>query len=1467
MIKFIENIGDFYPQHFFSDDFPKKVFDKVGYVTQKKDNEGKKTANHLTEINVLVSPLGQKYNRFKNDLLNLKREEDKIKRTHEFHTEVLKVLGYVDGTPEYSSPIIINDREIVPVRYNFTKDGKPFLFVMEMKAIVREGDVEPDSIYEQKWIRDEWKSVFPKSWDEYTLKPEVIKDALSELFLLPEDERPTHVILLAGAKIFLIQYERWKNDSFLLFDLEELFLETQISSYRDYLALFYALLSKSIFLNNSDNLLQSLDDDAHKSAYGVTQNLKKGVIYAVENLANEAIFYKKKNAKTQDEKDAIEKLMAEEKFAKELKDECLTMVYRLLFLFYAEAREDLEILPVKDSTYQRGYSLDMLRDLEMVALTTDSSRNGEFFSKSLWKLFDYLHTGVKTKHGFEMKPLDSPLFDNGDLKHLSGVQFRNIVLQQIIKRLSLSDGSKGHRPGRISYGNLGINQLGSVYESLLAFSGFFAADTLIEVKAADDPDGKEGTFLVPLTRRDEFKEDEILKDPENRQLDKQIKKGHFVYRLNGRDRKKSASYYTPEVLTQTTVKYTLKGIIDKLKSRQKKGEDCADELLSLKILEPAMGAAAFHNEVINQLANAYLEMKEEEEVRKGRVRIVPGNYKDELQKVKAFIAANNVYGVDLNPTAVELGKLSLWLNCMHRNMETPFFAHRLGTGNAVVGCWLKVYNEIDVIEEFPSEGTPKQKSTPFAKEWWKKEPSRIGWDKNGKLTRNPKQFYHFLLPDDSMMSSVSIDIIKEELSEKERKGITAWKKEFKKPLSQYECNKLEKICTVIDALLQEHYNQIKGIIKDTTSAYVIYGQTAPQMAIKGYDEKERLAEGRNARSAPYYKLRMVMDYWCSLWFWDARKYEDIPSRSNWYNEIENILGVDLSGLNDNATPKEILDNIRKHSSDTTTLFTSEDRPHVIEGLRDQHRFFHNELEFIEVFKDKGGFDVIVGNPPWVKVTFEEAELISEKFPESVLRNESAPEIAKRRTSFNSIKAQKDLYIQENVALETLATFLNAPQCYFLLKGQQTDLYRCIIVEANLLLTQNGYCGLIHPESIYDDPKGSILRKYLFKKLKFHFQFKNEKKLFDIHHENIYSLNIYSGKETKQNFESIHNLFHPSTIDLSFVHDGSGLPGGIKKINEKGKFVWNTDPHKNRIINFTEKELKLLARTFEDSDDWEGTKLVSIHSKEIISVLEKLSTFKNKVSHSESVITVGWDETNDIGKVIKATTTNPKYENYDVIYNGPHFFVGNPLYKTPREICEKNQDYDNIYLTEISEDFFPRVNYLPITLNESFLKAEKSFDEEESWFDYYKVGMSKMISLTGERSLQPAILAPMVSHVNGVVSIAFKDPDKLLEFSGLASSIVLDFFVKSIGAANLTDGKLKYFPLGVDQKFHFKIFVRSLLLNCLNNKYSDLWQNSFREHFISDQWTKEDSRFKSFETLSENWSWDTPLRNFLKEGRH
>ncbi|MDV3565273.1 hypothetical protein CMU63_18650, partial [Elizabethkingia anophelis] len=118
-----------------------------------------------------------------------------------------------------------------------------------------------------------------------------------------------------------------------------------------------------------------------------------------------------------------------------------------------------------------------------------------------------------------------------------------------------------------------------------------------------------------------------------------------------------------------------------------------------------------------------------------------------------------------------------------------------------------------------------------------------------------------------------------------------------------------------------------------------------------------------------------------------------------------------------------------------------------------------------------------------------------------------------------------------------------------------------------------------------------LRKEIYQRLKYHFQFKNELVLFaEVHHEVIYGIHIYSGKKNKVNFKSISNLFHSSTIDGSFVHNGLGQVGGFKVKNEStGKMVWNVYSHKHRIVTINEEVLKILARTFEDSDDWQGAK--------------------------------------------------------------------------------------------------------------------------------------------------------------------------------------------------------------------------------------------------------------------------------------
>jgi hypothetical protein len=1468
MIDFVENIGDYFSQHFFGEDFPQKVFDKSGY-----------TPEHIKEFTAKISPLSQKYYKFKNDYLNIQRTKDKIKRAHEFNTELLAALGYINGTQAYDQPVVMDDNKIIPVRFRYYKDDKPYLYVMEMKPMIQQGDVDPDGLYEQSYMKDEWEKVLPPSWDSYDIKPEVIKEALSELFLLPENERPVYLIMLAGPKIFLIHYEKWKFDSYLLFDLEALFTATGTGSHKNLLALFYALLAKKQFISDTESILAGLEEDAHKASYGVTATLKSAVIYAVEELANEAINYKRANTQTIEAKKEIITLLDNDNFAKELKDECLNFVYRLLFLFYAESREDLEILPIKDSTYQKGYSLEMLRDLEMVALTTESSRNGFFFSKSLWKLFDFLHEGSDKKNGFEMRALDSPLFNNDALKHLKGIEFRNVVLQEIVVRLSLSERTKSKGRGRISYSNLGVNQLGSVYESLLSYSGFFAREELIEVKSAGDKNGSKGTFLVPKARRDDFKETEILKDEENQEEDAVIPKGRFVYRLNGRDRKNSASYYTPEVLTQCTVKYTLKGILDRIREEQAivdgkvTGTNGADELLKLKILEPAMGAAAFHNEVINQLAVSYLELKEAEELSDGRPRITPGVYKDELQKVKAYIAANNVYGVDLNPTAIELGKLSLWLNCMHKNMETPFFAHRLGAGNAVVGAWLKVYSASDCNEEFPKLASGAVSTRPIAKEWWEKAPKRVTWNKDS-IKRKEDQIYHFLLPDANMVPSYGIKLLKNELTDAENDGYRKWRSEFKTPLTITEINRLKKISGVIDYLLLEHYTQQNKVIEDTASTYLVYGQQAPQISIKGYDEKEMLAESRKNRAAPYYKLKMVMDYWCSLWFWDVRNVRLLPTRTEWYNEVESILQIDSNELSLGDSSDEIKKQIRK-STFQTTLFDNSERLEIIEQLATQHRYFHTEIEFIEVFKERGGFDVIVGNPPWLKLQFEEKGIMSETFPELEIRKVSAPKVRKTQEVYLENPIQKAAYFSEYIATESAAAFMNGPQNYPLLKGQQTNLYKCVLENGFSLTAKQGYMGLIHPESVYDDPKGQSLRKEIYQRLKFHFQFKNELMLFsEIDHQNVYGIQVYSGYRGNTKFLSVSNLFHPSTITSSINHSGAGLAGGVKIKDEGlGKMVWNTLPHSSRVVLFTEQELRVLAQTFENTDQWQSAKLVSIHANEIVGILVKLGKLTNSVERFDTKISVCWDETNDLNAgYIKRETTYPNLNNYELIYSGPHFFVSNPLYKTPREVCALNSHYDILDHTQILEDTVPRTNYLPTGVDENYGSSISGFiigkDENrnpkyDNWFDYYKLGFRKMISTGGERTLIGAILPPKTAHIHGVISVTFKEEQLLLECCAITSSIVLDFFMKTIGSANLSDSRIKAFPLGLRDIHRELLLSRVLILNCVNKYYADLWNRNWNSKFTKDNWSATDSKLKPFNTLKSKWDINSPLRNWYE----
>lgn len=537
----------------------------------------------------------------------------------------------------------------------------------------------------------------------------------------------------------------------------------------------------------------------------------------------------------------------------------------------------------------------------------------------------------------------------------------------------------------------------------------------IEVHKANEP--QDGTFLVPYSRMADFDISEVLTDPQSG-APKILPKGTFVYRLNGRDRQKSASYYTPEILTRSTVKYTLKSIIDEVRDNKRK----ATELLELKILEPAMGAAAFQNEVINQLAEAYLLHQQRQLREEGRVnwRIQPDQYRNELQKVKAYIATHNVYGVDLNPTAIELGKLSLWLNVIHKDMETPFFANRICVGNAVIGAWLKVYGRKEVQGIWEGDGKKLKPN-----KWWERAPRKVKFFSN-RVNRSVNDVYHFLLPDANMLGVRGIKEQKKAHPQEDKRMATVLK-DWTAPISSYEFQILQRLSAKIDVLLKDYFTDQISIEKYTNNRREIWDGIdhsgtdsifKEEEQAETYARKQTLFDTRYGHDNAYRKLKLAMDYWCSLWFWEYEDAYSLPTRQEYWADIEALLDVaddklasrtqkvltDADIVSDKAAeyvrlPEDHAQIVAKTQEEMltathgkTNLFSNDDplRLKIASRLAERYRFFHPMLEFIEVFWLRDGFDVICGNPPWLKLEFDESAIISDKYPEVAIRKTTAP---------------------------------------------------------------------------------------------------------------------------------------------------------------------------------------------------------------------------------------------------------------------------------------------------------------------------------------------------------------------------------------------------------------------------------------------------------------------------------------------
>lgn len=754
--------------------------------------------------------------------------------------------------------------------------------------------------------------------------------------------------------------------------------------------------------------------------------------------------------------------------------------------------------------------------------------------------------------------------------------------------------------------------------------------------------------------------------------------------------------------------------------------------------------------------------------------------------------------------------------------------------------------------------------------------------------REETQIFHFLLPDGGM-ANYSDKTVKQRYPD-DFKALDSWRKEFIKSFAGHEIADVQRISEKVEALWNTYRQQLKAERLKTADSYPVWPAENSEQTRSSLSSKDETFSGRLEDNSAYQKLRWVMDYWCALWFWPIDKADELPDRGTWLFEIETLLdGIviteKVTEVAEHSTGDLFAEDglLREESSlfsvagrlKTEVLFRHLPRLAIVDALRKQHRFFHWDLEFCDLFAERGGFDLMLGNPPWLKVEWQEAGVLGDYEPEFVLRKLSASKLAMLRIdTFNQIPALEAAWRSEYEGCEGMQNFLNAQQNYPVLRGVQTNLYKCFLPQAWRLGAEKGVAGFLHPEGIYDDPKGGQLRAAVYPRLRAHFQFHNELSLFaEVHHATMFSINVYGPQNTTPSFINMSNVYAVSAIDASFEHSNAGPVPGIKdeqEIEGKIKVSWNTSGHRSRLIHIGLKELSLFARLYdsEGTPAWQA-RLPALHAKQLVAVLEKFANQPKRLGdlQGQYFSTVMFDETyaQRDGTILRQTQFPQDSSQW--VLSGPHFFVGTPFYKTPRQNCTLNSDYDCLDLLTLPDDYLPRTNYIPACDAQEYAKRtprvswkEQDEDEPRKVTDYYRFVARSMLSQSGERTLIPAIFPAGVAHIDPCFSIAFNEVETLLSFTGQSMSICHDFLIKSTGNPRFRENLARYLP--IVEKYKTKIQIRALCLVSLTNNYKQLWDSVDLQLAMHQRWSRNLPQLPQdfFAKLTPEWQRNCALRS-------
>jgi hypothetical protein len=499
-----------------------------------------------------------------------------------------------------------------------------------------------------------------------------------------------------------------------------------------------------------------------------------------------------------------------------------------------------------------------------------------------------------------------------------------------------------------------------------------------------------------------------------------------------------------------------------------------EEILALKVCDPAMGSGSFLISALRYLTEALVEGlhyhgRFVEHAEQTICRLADGlpvdhpshetlpvpkdhaEFDERLRaRLKRYVVERCIYGVDLDPLAVELAKTALWVETMDWKLAFGFLDHKLKCGNALVGCWF------DRFQDYPI----------------------MAWEREGGDKGHDRFVHHFHAETKN----------KKPAGDKWTAAIKKHRDEVIKP-------------DLKSWLLQRNPNQVAFWKAEGKDADALHAEALAvfeelhRLPIDKTEEREALYRERVVGSEPLKKLRAAFDAWCALWFWPGATIEMAP------------------------TPKHFLE------------LNDAARSGVVE-IAAHYRFFHWEIEFADVFTGAAsGFSAVIGNPPWEIQKPNSMEFFSNVDPlyRTYGKQEALKHQSKIFEDFARVEQDWIDYVAKFKALSNWTKNVAHPfgahksdalgdRWKLLRAGRRTytdpehpfrhqgsadvNTYKMFLETAHALLAYSGGLGLIVPSGLYTDNGTRELRELFLQQCAWThlYAFQNERYVFDgIHH--------------------------------------------------------------------------------------------------------------------------------------------------------------------------------------------------------------------------------------------------------------------------------------------------------------------------------------------------------------------------------